>query len=96
MTGQPSARTVRCGGAIVTVTRDTYQATQRDLDVDLDVPSLPADGSKVEARVVCGAEVLQATGVSGKGVQYATCARCAGIEATVRRALAEMAARSGR
>jgi len=72
-----------CGGAIVPVSRDNWQAMQRNLDVDLDVPDLPPMGT-VEARVVCEAPVLEAAGVTGRPVQYATCARCAAIESRLR------------
>jgi hypothetical protein len=81
--GPPAARPALCGGAIVPVSRDNWQAMQRNLDVDLDVPDLPPMGT-VEARVVCGAPVLEAAGVTGRPVQYATCARCAAIESRLR------------
>lgn len=94
LTGQPKPRPRICGGAILRVTRDTYQAMARRYAVDFVEPvTLPPDGSAGEARVVCDAPVLEIMGVGGP-VQLATCARCAGIEADQRRMLADVAARA--
>lgn len=87
----PTVRPMRCGGAIVPVTRDSFFTMQRVLDVDFVPMALPAEGS-ADARVACTADVLTKPGVGGL-VHDGTCARCASVEQRVRRLLAEAAAR---
>lgn len=91
--GKVRPRPKMCGGAIIPVTRDTWQAHARRYDVDLKLPDEPPLGT-FDARVACDREVLETMGVGGALVQIATCARCAGIEESVRRMLAEVAARA--
>lgn len=94
LNGQPAERSTRCGGAIVPVTLDTWMAIARRHDVDLILPIQPPAEGSFDARVACTSEVLTARGVGGL-VQLATCARCAGVESTVRKMLAEVAAKAG-
>lgn len=89
--GSSAVRPMRCGGAIVPVTRESFQAMQRVLDVDFVPMDLPAEGS-ADARVACTSEVLTKRGVGGL-VHDGTCARCAAVEQRVRRLLAEAATR---
>jgi hypothetical protein len=92
--GKPKPRPQSCGGAIVPVTKDTWQAYARRYDVDFKLPdSLPEAGT-FDARVQCSNDVLETVGVGGTVIQIATCARCAGIEESVRAMLAEVAARA--
>jgi hypothetical protein len=92
--GSQKPRPAHCGGAIVPVTKDTWQAYARRYDVDFKLPDeVPALGT-FDARVQCANEVLQTVGVGGSVIQMATCARCAGIEDSVRAMLAEVAARA--
>jgi hypothetical protein len=94
LNGQPTARPTKCGGAIIPVTLDTWQAMARRHDVDLVMPqNAPREGT-FEARVACSNDVLAKRGVGGT-VYDGTCARCAGVEINVRKLLAEVASRSG-
>lgn len=94
--GQPKPRPQSCGGAIVPVTKDTWQDYARQYDVDFALPDdVPVTGT-FDARVKCGGLVLEKMGVGGTVIQIATCARCAGIEESVRKMLAEVAAKAGR
>lgn len=92
--GPAKVRPKHCGGALVPVTRDSFQTMARNLDVDFHPVDIPPEGS-VDARVACTNEVLTRRGVGGL-VCDATCARCAGIEARLRSIRAEAAARAGR
>jgi hypothetical protein len=94
LTGQPAPRPTKCGGAIVPVTHDTWQAVARRHDVDLVLPDSPPKEGPFEARVDCRNDVLAKRGVGGT-VHDGTCARCAGVEMNVRKLLAEVASRSG-
>ena len=94
LNGQPTPRPTKCGGAIVPVTQDTWQALARRHDVDLVLPrDAPKEGT-FDARVACTNDVLEKRGVGGV-VYDGTCARCAAVEINVRKLLADIAARAG-
>lgn len=95
LNGQPTARPTKCGGVLVPVTRDTWQAVSRLHDVDLVLPTDPPKEGTFDARVACTNDVLAKHGVGGV-VYDGTCARCAGVEMNVRKLLAEVAARAER
>ncbi len=92
--GKPGPRPMLCGGALVQVTRDSFQTMARNLDVDFHPVDIPPEGS-VDARVACTNTVLSKMGIGGL-VQDGTCARCAGIEQRLRAIRAEAAARGAR
>jgi hypothetical protein len=95
--GSPRPRPMLCGGALISATSRDWQAIARRYNVDLvesTIEALPKDGSQGEVRVDCANAVRSGIGDVGHPVQYATCERCAGIERSIRKGLAELAARA--
>lgn len=93
LTGQPTPRPTKCGGAIVQVTFNTWEAVARRHNVDLVLPDDPPREGSFEARVMCSNDVLGKQGVGGL-VYDGTCARCAAVEMRVRKLIADVAART--
>lgn len=94
---KPVTRQAHCGGALISATARDWQAIARRYNVDLvtgSIEALPKDGSQGEVRVDCGNPVRTVNGVGGP-VTMATCERCAGIERSIRKGLAELAAKQG-
>lgn len=92
--GKPTPRLGHCGGALISATAKDWQAIARRYNVDLvtsSVEALPKDGSQGEVRVDCANPVRTEAGVGGP-VTMASCERCAGIERSIRKGLAELAA----
>ena len=88
--GRPKPRPSRCGGALLSVDRASYEAmASRGTEWATPIEDVPDDGTKVDARVACDADLLEKVGVAGKPVQLSSCARCAGLESGARELLAE-------
>lgn len=71
----------RCGGALLRVNREGYDAITRACSVvwATSRDEVPVD-ERVPARVRCENLVLSKIGVAGKPIYYAHCASCAGME----------------
>lgn len=96
--GRPPKEPVhpRCGGALIRVNRDGYDAITRTCGVAwaTERDEVPVD-ERVPARVRCENLAMSKMGVAGRLVFYAHCANCAGLEMRNREAERQRLEREG-